>query len=324
MKQVALLLLVVALAACKDKPASGAAPIAVGVAIPSYVHAVAWITEEQGYFEEAGLSAKVDVMGGSAATMRSILAGTTEVGIAGGDAVIKANAAGGDLVVVAGVVNRFYHRLIARKGIERPADLKGKKIGLPFLGGPQDMAVRYVLRSYKLEYGKDVSVLNLGKEMNRMAALSRGDIDATMSQTPPSQLSKLGFKVLADLPAEDVEFPYAVVVVRKSYLQANQQRMKSFLQALCKGIDFYRTHEKESVAIVEKHLHGSDTDAAAQERYKTGGPSLISFPPVPSEKGFQMVLDFVDTPETRALKLAELFDLRILDELRKGGECGGT
>ncbi len=297
------LVLLSLLAGCRDKPASTGRPtVRIGLAIPSYVHAVAWIAEAEGYFREAGVDTHIEVMGGSAATVRSMLAGSTQVGIAGGDAVIKANAAGADLVVVAGLVNRFYHRLVARKGVRTAQDLRGGSVGLPFLGGPQDMALQYALRGAGLAYGRDVRIVNLGREFNRLAALVTGEIDATMSQTPPSKLRALGLTVLADLPAQDVRFPYAVVVVQRDYLRTREGEVRAVLRGLCRGIGFYTTQRDPSLAIIARRLHGADTAAVAKERYQTSGPGLLSFPPVPDPAGFQMVLDFLGPAATRSQK----------------------
>ncbi len=292
-----------------------------GIAIVSYVHAVAWIAADKNFFPPQELSHDIKVMGGSAATMRALLSDNIDIGIAGGDAVIKANLAGADFVVVGGLVNRFYHRIIARPEIKTSLDLRGKKVGLAFLGGPQDMAVKYALKDMGLTYGKDVEILNLGKEFNRMAALSRGDIHATTSQTPPSRLKELGFSVLADLPAKDVAFPYAMIVVRKSYLAKNPTKVRAALRGLCEATTFYQTHEKDSLAIISKHLKGSDTESAAQERYRTGGPSAISYPPKPDPRGFLRVIQALDTPGAKNLKVENLLDLSILEALQKEGHC---
>lgn len=239
---IAALFVLASLAGSCRRTRSGDGPHAlrIGLAIPSYVHAVAYVADEQRHFARAGLDTTITIMGGSAATMRGLIAKSIDIGIAGGDAMIKANLAGADLVVVAGLVNRFYHRLVARPTIRRPEALRGKKIGLPFVGGPQDMAVRYLLRKWKLGYGHEVKIVSLGKEFNRLAALSRGAIDATMSQTPPSQLERLGLSVLADLPAQKVAFPYAMVIVRRPFLEQSPRRVRAFLSALCGAIVSYK------------------------------------------------------------------------------------
>ncbi len=297
-------------------------PLRVGLAIPSYVHAVGWIADDKGFFEAEGLDAEVAVMGGSAATMRALIAEATDLGLAGGDALIKADAAGADLVIVAGFVNRFYHRLVARKETLNTRELRGRKIGLPFLGGPQDMAVRYALTQAELEYGKDVEILSLGKEFNLLAALSRGEIDATTSQTPPSRLEELGLTVLADLPNAPVAFPYLTAAVRRADLEAHPERVAGALRALCEGVEFYQGSEVESLGIVQAHLQDADTAEAAAERYRMGGPALMSWPPVPDEAGLQSVIDALGE-QAGGLAVKDVVDLSVLDEVRRGGGCGG-
>lgn len=320
--RIALLALVMT-GACRSNRVAPAGKVSLGIAIPSYVHAVAWIADDKGLFAKHKIDARVQVMGGSAATMRGLLANSIDVGLAGGDAVIKANLAGADLVVVAGLVNRFYHRLIARAEVKTPADLRGKKIGLAFLGGPQDMAVKYALRKFGLGYGSDVKVLNLGKEFNRMAAMARGDIHATTSQTPVSRLAKLGFHVLADLPAWNVPFPYAVVVVKRSYLTKRRATLVRFLAALCQASDSYRKDEAGSLRIIQNHLRGSDTEAAAHERYRLAGPSMISYPPVASTKAFANVVEFIGARAAGKVDVKKLVDPSLVDELIRAGRCGG-
>lgn len=309
----------------KAKPAA----LSLGIAIPSYVHAVAWIGADKGFFGDAKpnpLAVKVQVMGGSAATMRGLIAGSIDVGIAGGDAVLKARAAGAELVVLAGLVDRFYHRLVARKAIKDGAALSGKRIGLPFLGGPQDMAVRVALKQLKLRYGTDVKVLSLGKEFNRMAALQKGEIDATTSQTPPSQLAKLGLHVLADLPADDrLHFPYAVLVTKRETLSERRGALESLLGGLCEAIRFYkdRRNKPASLAVIAKRIGaGADTSGATAARYEVSGPRLLSFPPRPTEEAFETVRSFLGKKDGPRLTPAKVFDLALLKKLtRDGGAC---
>lgn len=310
-------------------PEPVAQPISVGLAIPSYVHAVAWIADEQGYFDEAGLDAQIQVMGGSAATMQALISGSTDVGLAGGDAVIKANAAGADLVVLAVLVDRFYHRLIGREGVTSIEALEGQTVGLPFLGGPQDLAVRYALSAHGLDASK-VEIVSLGKEFNRMAALLRGDIDATTSQTPPGRLAELGATVLADLPAEPVSFPYMALVTRRDTLAARGEALQGTLAALCRGIVRYRDHEGESLAVLQQHLQGSDTEAAARERYQTSGPGLLALPPEPRLESFRSVQAFLsglgdpNLPDTSTVDPAAFIDRTVLEAVQRSGGCLAT
>lgn len=290
----------------------------VGIAIPSYVHAVAWIALDRGLWDEPSQSSRVEVMGGSAATMRALIGGSIDVGIAGGDAVLKANAAGADLVVIGALVNRFYHRIVSRERLATAEQLRGKRIGLAFLGGPQDMAVKYALAKSGLDYDKDVKILNLGKEFNRMAALRRGQIDATTSQSPPSLLAKLGLHVVADLPSWDVAFPYAVVVVKRSRLKSSRAWLKRMLAGLCGAIVYYRDNRDASLKIIARRIHGADVEKAAAERYRLSGPGMLSESLRPVRAAFGNVSQFLGRP---APEFSRLFDLSLLDELAGEGVC---
>lgn len=306
--------LVLGLSGCKRDPQV----VSVGIAIPSYVHAVAWVGDEAGHFSRAGVKTKVAVLGGSAATMRTLIAEQIDVGLAGGDAVLKANAAGADLVIIGGLVDRFYHRFVVREGIDGAEALRGKRIGLPFLGGPQDMAVKVALGELGLDYEDDVQVLSLGKEFNRMAALQKGEIDATTSQSPESKLAELGVHVLVDLPAKPLPFPYLVVAVRRSWLAKHRADARAVLLGLCTAISEYRTERDKSLAIIANHLGNADVDGVARERYRVSGPSLLSLPPKPNVASLQFVLDLMGDTSTDP---AAALDTSIVDALVAEGQC---
>jgi ABC-type nitrate/sulfonate/bicarbonate transport system substrate-binding protein len=174
-----------------------------------------------------------------------------------------------------------------------------------------------------LSYNRDVKVLSLGKEFNRLVALARGDIHGTTSQTPNSRLLTLGFRVLADLPSWDVHFPYMVAVVQGSFLQENRDTARAFLKALCEATSFYKdeAHKHESLTIIGRYIHHADLKGAAEERYAVGGPGLLSYPPYPTAEGFQTVIEFLEAPKAQQVKLDHLIDTRLLDELQADGNC---
>lgn len=274
-----------------DEQAVAAEPRAsarLGLAIPSHVHAVAWVGRDAGFFERESLDVEVQVLGGSAAAVQALIAGAVDVVLAGGDAALKANSAGADVVVVAGLVHRFYHQLVARRSTVRVADLRGKRVGLPFPGGPQDMAVRHALRSAGLAPEADVEIASLGKDVNLLAALARGDVEAAPAQVSPKTLEKLGLHVLADPTSGDVEFPYAMVVVRRDDLAKRRALIESMVAALCSAAAFYRAPANDAAvrAIVSGHLGGKD-DTDVAERLENAGRRFLTLPPVPRRSALE-------------------------------------
>jgi ABC-type nitrate/sulfonate/bicarbonate transport system substrate-binding protein len=295
-----------AIAGCDRSAAHpGRDALKVGLAIASYVHAVVWIAKEQEFFARENIDADAIVAGGSAAAIRTLIAGQIDLALAGGDSVLKARWAGADLVVVAGLVDRFYHRIVARPGIER-SELRGKKLGLPFLGGPQDMAAKYALRQLGLSYGKDVEIVSLGKDANLAVALQQKRIDLATSELPKPRLARLGLQVIADLPAEPVRFPYLVAAVKRDFFTARRSLLDRALRALACATAWYQdpSHRDASLAIAGAHLRTTDT-ASARELYDEAGPARLTFPLAPSRAAFETVLDLEDR-KTESASLGEM------------------
>jgi len=278
-----------------------------GIAIPSYVHAVAWIGAQQGFFDQHGIEAEVVTMGGSAATMKGLVAGDIQIGLAGGDAAIKANLAGADLVVFGGVVTKHYHRLVVSGDINKPFDLKGKTIGLPFLGGPQDFLVYVLCKKWGLSYGKEVKVQNMGKEFARLVAITKNKVDGITSAAPRSKLDKLGLRILADPRTWDEPAPYMMMVARRPFLEENQALALDFMRALAQAQTFYLGQRDEALKVAFDKLGAKKGDA--QENYRTGGPLMYDIPPLPKVKAMKLALDYIGRNEDFAKKAAG-FDLQ--------------
>ena len=305
-------------------PAAEPVELKVGIAIPSWAHAVAWVTEDAGIFEAHGIDASVIQMKGSASSMRGLLSGDIDVALAGGDAMSKANLAGADLVLFGGLVNRHYHRLVTVPSVQQPEDLKGKAFGLPFLGGPQDMAVKMALDKFGLSYNEDVEVRNMGSEYARLASLSRGDVDAVTSSAPQSVIDALGMNVLVDLSAWDMAFPYMQLIARRSFLEEDEDRALALLRAIAEGTRYYKEHPSESMAIVTKYL--GDKKGSAKESYETRGPGHLSYPPYPDPAGLQTVMAFLaeDNPKASPDLASKYVTLRYLDKLEAEGAFGSA
>jgi NitT/TauT family transport system substrate-binding protein len=111
--------------------------------------ASAFVAAEQGYFKKRGLDVELQLTNNTANVPAALVSNSVQVGGTTIPTVIQAIDAGLDLVLFAagGVFPLEGDALVARQGsnIQKPADLKGKTIGVPGIGALLHfMLVRYL------------------------------------------------------------------------------------------------------------------------------------------------------------------------------------
>ena len=80
--------------------------------------------------------------------------------------------------------SRVLHALMSRPEIPNAAALKGKRVGVSSFGATGDLAARVGLRSIGLDPEKDVTIITLGTDTLRHAALMAGTVQATHMPVP--------------------------------------------------------------------------------------------------------------------------------------------
>lgn len=92
---------------------------------------------------------------------------------------------------------RVLHALMSRPEIPNAAALRGKRVGVSSFGATGDLAARVGLRSLGLDPEKDVTIITLGTDTLRHAALMAGTVQATHMPVPlNTQLKKEGYHEL--------------------------------------------------------------------------------------------------------------------------------
>ena len=93
--------------------------------------------------------------------------------------------------------SRVMHALMSRPEIPNAAVLKGKRVGVSSFGATGDLAARVGLRSLGLDPERDVTIITLGSDTLRYAALIAGTVQATHMPLPFNiQLKKEGYHEL--------------------------------------------------------------------------------------------------------------------------------
>jgi taurine transport system substrate-binding protein len=169
--------------------------------------------------------------------------------------------------------------LVARdgSGIETPADLKGKKVAVPFVSTSHFHLLVGMNKVWNVD-PRAVEILNL-KPPQIVAAWQRGDIDAAYVWPPAlSEIQKTG-KTISDsevIGAASVP-TFDGLVVDKAWAAENPKLMEAFTKVLAKAYADYNadkaawTEESEQVQGIVKLIGGDGPSTVEALR-------LLSFP----------------------------------------------
>ena len=148
--------------------------------------ASAYVAQQEGIFHKRGLDVDFLLTASSANNAPALISGSVEVAGPTMTSLLEAIDAGLDLVVFAGgaVYPLDKDMLVARagSGIEKPTDLKGKRVGVPGFGALLHVMLKRHLQANGVD-PKDVTFVEIGFPQ-ASDALKSGQIDAYPAVAP--------------------------------------------------------------------------------------------------------------------------------------------
>jgi ABC-type nitrate/sulfonate/bicarbonate transport system substrate-binding protein len=173
-----------------------------------------------------------------------------------GGTFIQAALRGADLVTIATPVDTFPYALVVKSSIEKPEQLKGTKLGISRFGTASELGLRAALAKVGVDPEKSkVTIMQVGDQANRFAALQSGNIDGTVLVPPSTWVAeKLGFRVLLDMTQLKIPFPQQNVVTRRSFIDKSPEVVEAFLKGLMAAIRDAKIEKEKTVNVMAKYL----------------------------------------------------------------------
>lgn len=317
---VSLELLLMVVVAWPVSAQSGLEKMNVGYSAQAGAFAPIWITKEAGLFKKQGLDVNLIFIPGGPTAAAAMLAGEVQAVAMAGPAIITSNLAGADLVMIAGIVNTFAFQIITVKGITSPAQLKGKRIGVNRYGAAPDIAARYSLRHLGID-PKDVTILQMGEQSTRLAAMKAGQLDAAVVLPPITTMAqKEGMNVILDMSDLGAEYQITGLASSQSFVTQRRPSALKLMRAFVEGIHFYKTRKKESMDIIARYMRINDMEAVGAT-YDYFASKIVPKKPYPSIKGVKALLDLAakERPEAAKLSPERFVNTSLLKELDESG-----
>ncbi|HEX9143398.1 MAG TPA: ABC transporter substrate-binding protein [Candidatus Binatia bacterium] len=287
----------------------------------SGTQAAPFIAKRAKVFEKYGLDVEIIRIGGSSRVVQAMVAGEIKMAHVGASTVVEAALSGADLVIIASTVNVPTFRMMAAPYVKKPADLKGKKIGISRFGGATEQLTRVLLEKWGIDSSKEVTLLQMGGVQETASGLLAKIVDAGLLSSPQHlRLSDAGFHQLADLADLGIPYMSGSIATTKAFIRNQPDLVRRFTRGLLEGIKIYKTDREFSIRALEQFTRNTDARMLAA-LWDENGNKVIQKVPLPSAEGLQFVMDEVATrkPEAKRLKPADLIDARFIKELEESG-----
>jgi NitT/TauT family transport system substrate-binding protein len=214
-----------------------------------------YIAFAKDYFREEGLDAKPQPHAFGKPALQSVIEGKADIATVGDTPIVFAVMGGKKITILAVIqTSNKNEAILARRdrGIARPSDLKGKKIGLT-LGTTGDFFADSLLLAHCIDR-KQIKIIDL-KPDEMVTALATGKVDAVSTWNPTvTQLKKkLGSNGIIFF-GESVYTENFCVVAWQEYVKKNPAAIKKVLRALIKAETFVQQHPEESRRLVAEFI----------------------------------------------------------------------
>ena len=278
-----------------------------------------WVAKDAGYVDEQGVDVHMLLIRGGSLAVQLLLTGQSPIGLIGGTSAAYAYLQGNkDIVIISRLQNVMAYTLGAKPEIQKPEDIKGKKLAVSRFGSTSDFVAEYALKHLGLKK-TDVTMIQIGLEGDRLLAMQRGDISLSVfSPIITPVVKKAGMRILLDL--EELKVPYLLTGhgTTRSFLEKNRSVVVKFMRASILAIKRLKSDRPFAEKVLAKYVRTSD-----QEAVKTALEHQINILPdipTPLEDGIKTILEDLAriTPEAKNLAPGALIDASVVREAAKG------
>ena len=208
------------------------------------------LAEERGFFAQNGLDVSIKEYETGHLAVTHLLRGDVDVATAADYVFMNASLEHNDLRIITSIATSGSEEVVARKdkGIEQPADLRGKRIGVCLNTATEFTLMRFLLfNRIPLD---EVTLVNLSPSQ-LVESISNGEVDAIISWEiwVYEAKERLQEKALS-WPARIGQGFYWLVVAGNDFIQAKVSLMERFLRAIVQAEEFAQTHRAEAQSLV--------------------------------------------------------------------------
>jgi len=295
---------------------------------PNVTHAPALVGIGEGVFEENlgdNVTLETTAFNAGPAAVEALFAEALDATFIGPNPAINAFAkSNGEAIRIVSGSTSGGAFLVVRPEITSAADLKGKKLATPQLGGTQDVALRAWLADNGLKTdaqgGGDVSILPQ-ENAQTLEAFVQGTIDGAWVPEPWATrlVQEGGAKVLVDERDlwPDGQWVTTHLIVRTDYLEDHPQVIRDLIAGLVKSVDLANDDPTGSQKVVNDQIEAV-TGKRVKDAVLASSWENLQFTVDPVASSLQQVADnATKVGLLDKVDLKGIYDLTLLNEVLK-------
>ncbi|MEO5313142.1 ABC transporter substrate-binding protein [Pseudarthrobacter sp. CC12] len=299
-------------------------------------HAPALVGVKKGFLADAlgGTKLSTETFNAGPAAIEALNAGAIDAAYIGPNPAINsfAKSQGQSVRVIAGAAAGGA-QLVVKPGITSAADLRGKTLATPQLGGTQDVALRAWLtkQGYKTNVdGSGDVAINPTDNAQTLKLFQDGKLDGAWLPEPWASrlVLQAGAKVLVDekdlwdgsATGKPGEFPTTVLIVNQKFAADHPDTVRALLAGHAKSVAWLNSAPAdEKAALINEALQES-AGAALPADVLNRSLANITFTLDPLAGSYPKLLqDGIDAGTTKKADINGLFDLSALNQVTGGG-----
>ena len=234
-----------------------------------------FVADEKGYFARNGIDLELSERDTGAASLDAVIAGDADLAVGTSEFPLVRKAFDDQKVsALASIDELDFISLVARKdrGILKPADLKGKRIGVT-RGTISEFFLGRFLELNGMTI-RDVKLVDLKTPAEWTDAVVTGDVDAVVTAEPQASMAKdrLGENAVV-FPAQSSQALYALIIARDEWISAHPELAQRFLKAMVRAEKYVAENPEDAKAILQERL---DLDAGEMDKVWSRNQYIIS------------------------------------------------
>ena len=285
----------------------------------SPAHTPIWVVEERGLLKKNGIDGEVISITASSIAVQVLLSGEVDV-IIGSVANLTSRLAGGDTIMIMGLVPTFVDHLITHPSITKIEQLKGKVGAVNRAGTSSELGIKLTLRKLGLDPNKDVKLVARGGNPERLAAISQGVAQFTHMPEPfVREAERLNLKDFLDIGSLKIPFHWNASHTRESVIKTKRPVIARYVRAMVEALHFIKTNKEGTKAILAKKLRMDDQEGL--ERAYNAYNAIFREAPYPYVEGVKTFMDdlALTNPKAATVDLSKYVDMTFVQELDSSG-----